>query len=75
MKNSMADTEQVLKMDPNNVEAKARKDRLNKILEIKANQKRFAGCHSNSAPAADAKTVADTRRSSLVQRSPSDVGS
>jgi tetratricopeptide (TPR) repeat protein len=38
VKNSMADTEQVLTIDPNNVEAKARKDRLNRILEIKKNQ-------------------------------------
>ncbi len=36
--NSMADTDHVLKMDPNNAEAKARKERLQKTLQIQANQ-------------------------------------
>ena len=37
LKNSMADTEHVLKLDKNNAEAKARKERLEKIQAMNAN--------------------------------------
>jgi tetratricopeptide (TPR) repeat protein len=38
VKNSMADTDHALKIDKDNAEAKARKERLEKILKIQANQ-------------------------------------
>ena len=56
VKNSMADTDHVLKMDPNNAEAKARKDRLNKTLAMKANS---AGRDPDRRAAANAQTLAD----------------